>query len=136
MAEKSLDRYILSNMRGRWRKGVKHADGFTAGIADLSAWLDGIGNVWVEDKALDSWPKRETTPVKVGLDDLQKDFLWERHGWLMVRVKREYFLFDREGARHLELDTTTQATFRRWAVRHWTGAVNWNQFTEEIRGGC
>lgn len=129
MSERTLDDYTLAGMKPFWSKPVKHADGFTAGIADLSAWLMPAGNIWIECKALDKWPARSRTPVKFGLDDLQKDFLLERRGWLWCRVRREYLLFNHNSAFWL-IDTpdATQEVVRSWAHKIWNNSVNWKEF--------
>lgn len=130
MAERSLVDYVLNGMRGRWKKPVKHADAFTPGVADLSAWLDKKrGTVWIELKAIPKWPTRPLTSVTFGLDELQRDFLWERHGWLFVRVGREYLLFGCTAAKHLvDKPAATQATLQQMADGHWKNSVNWKEF--------
>jgi len=130
MSERSLVDYVLCGMRMRWDKPVKHADAFTAGVADLSGWIDGVGTVWVELKAIEGWPKRAGTPVKFGLDDLQRDFLVQRRGWLFVRVGREYLLFDRAAISKLvDRPQTTQQMLRTNACAIWRNKVNWEEFS-------
>ena len=131
MSEKSLVNYTLGGMRRRWRKPIKHADGFTAGIADLSAWIEPAGNIWIECKALKKWPRMG--PVKFGLDDLQKDFLLERRGWCFVRVGREYLLFNYRCAHDL-LDTpgADRVVLTMGCAGRWTGKVDWKEFAKLI----
>ena len=120
-------------MVGHWRKGVKHADAFTPGIADLSGYIPKKGTVWIELKSLDDWPKRPGTVVKFEFDDLQRDFLYERHGWLLCRVRREYLLFDYIDAYQI-VDTpyATQERLRA-AARIWRNAINWKEFTRCLK---
>lgn len=130
MVERSLVDYVLKGMRGRWKKPVKHADAFTPGIADLSAWLDKKrGTVWIELKAIPDWPVRLNTPVKFGLDELQRDFLWERHGWLFVRVRRGYMLFGCCTIKYM-IDTprATRNALVESTLGAWNNSVNWKEF--------
>jgi hypothetical protein len=130
MAEHSLICYVMDGMRPYWRGAVKHADGFTAGIADLSAWIAPAGNIWIELKATQAWPSRGTTPVKFGLDDLQKQFLWNRRGWVLARVRREYLLFTHALAQELDTPAATRGHLTYWATRIWDRSINWKEFSE------
>ena len=132
MAERTLDRYLREGMKSLWRGAVKHSDAFTGGIADVSAFLPGIGNVWVENKELDDWPKRAKTKVALGLRDDQKLFLLERHGFLLLRVSREYLLFGWEDAYWL-VEHSTQAEMRNFALATWKGKIEWEQFSRILR---
>jgi hypothetical protein len=134
MAEVSLKDYVLRGMVGHWDKGVKHADSFTAGIADLSGYIPVRGNVFVELKALDAWPAKASTRVVFELDDLQRDFLWKRRGWLLCRVGREYLLFDRYAI--------IDAVDRPWSTREllmnhvykvWRNSIDWKEFTKCLK---
>ena len=134
MAERSLVDYVLRGMKGRWAWPVKHADGFTEGVADVSGWIKPAGTVWIELKALDKWPVRATTPVRLALEELQKEFLWHRRGWLLARVKREYFLFDRFAVRNdVETEHCTQEAFRKAAKYSWRNSIDWQQFERAIK---
>lgn len=131
MAESSLKDYVLKGMRPYWRGGVKHADAFTAGIADVSGFIEPAGNVFIELKALDDWPKRPQTPVKFGLDDLQKQFLVDRRGWLLCRVKRQYLLFTHSMALLLvDRPEATRDTLYNQAGMIWNNAIDWKEFAE------
>lgn len=123
--------YTLRGMRRRWRKPVKHADAFTEGVADLSAFLPRVGTVWIEAKALRRWPARATTKVVLGMSEAQRDFLWQREGWLFARIGREYLLFRGVTAREfVDRPTSTQAELRRVAKKIWRNKVNWKEFEE------
>lgn len=137
MAERTLVDYVLGGMESRWQWPVKHADGFTAGIADLSAWLPGAGNIWIELKALDKWPHRATTPAEFGLEDLQRLFLKFRRGWLFVRVGREYLLFNTYHAVHnVDKPHSTQTVLLAKASQFWRNHVDWAEFTQCLRMGA
>lgn len=133
MSEESLKDYVLEGMKPYWRKGVKHADAFTPGVSDVSGYVHPIGTVWIELKALHDWPKRVNTVVTFGYDDLQKDFTWERRGWLFVRVKREYLLFNRVSAQHIDTPAATQQMVRDAATRTWKNSVDWKEFTRWLK---
>jgi hypothetical protein len=129
VGERTLVDYVLSGMSDTWNWPVKHADGYTAGIADLSAWVTGQGNVWIELKSLDAWPVRPATAVVFGLEDLQRLFLWHRRGWLLVRVKREYLLFKTNAIYdHIDRAHSTQALVRKKAFRIWRNSIDWGEF--------
>lgn len=134
VSEESLKDYVLEGMKPYWRKGVKHADAFTPGVSDVSGYIHPIGTVWIELKALHAWPKRPGTKVVFEYDDLQKDFTWERRGWLFVRVGREYLLFDRHNARdNIDHPHSTQDTVRECAVAIWKNSVDWKEFTRWLK---
>lgn len=129
--EITLVAYVMRGMRRHWRKAVKHADPFTSGIADISAWLPPAGNVWLELKAAQEWPKRAATPIKFELDDLQKAFLVARRGWLLCRVRNEYLLFDHATAnRVVDTPEATREFLRAAAHRVWFRSIVWKEFAK------
>lgn len=135
MSEETLKDYVLEGMKPYWRGGVKHADAFTPGISDVSGYIHPIGTVWIELKALSDWPKREKTAVRFGYDELQKAFTWERRGWLFVRVRREYLLFDRHNAQAIDEETVelNQAQVRSLATRCWKNSVDFKELTRWLK---
>jgi hypothetical protein len=129
MAERTLVDYVLRGMSERWRWPVKHADAFTAGIADLSAWIEPAGNIWLELKALRSWPKRAGTPVRLDLREDQKLFLLHRHGYCFARIGRDYLLWEADKAYFLlDNERSTQQVLRECALKAWVGKVDWEEF--------
>jgi hypothetical protein len=133
MAEHSLIGYVMKGMRPHWEKAVKHADGFTSGIADISAWIVPAGNIWLELKARASWPKGRGTVVWFDFDDLQKDFIRCRRGWVLCRVRREYFLFDHVQAQLLDTPHATMDGITNAAKARWINSINWQEFAECVR---
>lgn len=107
---------------------MKHADAFTEGVSDISAYVEGQGTIWIETKALDRWPKRVDTLVKLDYTDAQKDFTLYRKGWVLLRVAREYFLFDFLHTSMLDGPYSTQHRLRLAAYRTWKGFINWEEF--------
>lgn len=129
MPENSLVTYVMGGMKGIWKKPVKHADGYTAGISDISAWLSPIGNIWLELKDLREWPKRADTAAVFDYDDLQKEFTKARRGHVLCRVGREYLLFNHMVAYEiLETERATQGTLHAVATKVWFGSINWKEF--------
>jgi len=130
MAEVSLKDYVLRGMAGRWELPVKHADAFTAGIADLSAWIAPAGNIWIELKSRAIWPRKEDSIVKFELDALQKRFLVARRGWCLCRCAREYLLFTHAMATRLDTQEATRAALYTWALAVWKNRIDWKEFAE------
>lgn len=136
MAESTLIDYTKDGMKRHWRGGVKHADAFTPGIADLSGYILGCGTVWIECKSLDKWPSRSTTVVRLSrFTDEQRLFLWERHGFLFLRVAREYLLFGWLDA-YERCGRVLRTELQGRALKAWKGSVDWAEFTEVIRNAC
>jgi hypothetical protein len=134
VAERSLVDYVLRGMKRYWDWPVKHADGYTEGIADLSAWIRPAGNIFIELKALERWPARASSPVVLGLEELQRYFIVERRGWLFVRVGREYLLFDaNETFVWVDRAEATQAVLRQVATKVWKNSVNWKEFARWVK---
>jgi hypothetical protein len=134
MAEGTLVDYVLDGMKPIWRAPVKHADPYSPGVADLSAFLPGAGNIWIECKALDGWPKRAETAVKMKrYTDEQRLFLFMRRGFLLLRVAREYLLFDDMNAWQV-VGRVNQETLRLSAMRTWKGSIDWAEFATTIKG--
>lgn len=132
MSERTLVDYTLKGMRPFWRWPVKHADPYSPGVADLSGYVSGAGNVFIECKALDRWPARAETVVKLTkFTDLQKQFLMMRRGFLWLRVERDYLLFHGTDAIK-QAGTLPRAELCRQAVAMWTGSVDWHKFTSTI----
>lgn len=131
MSERTLVDYVLEGMRGRWELPVKHADGFTLGISDLSAWIAPAGNVFIELKDAPHWPARGTTPLDVDYTEEQHLFTRKRRGWVFLRVEREYFLFDHHHACVLTGDFT-ERDVRTGASAKWERSVEWENFARLI----
>jgi hypothetical protein len=120
-------------MKPFWEKAVKHADAYTPGIADVSAWIRGAGNIWVENKAIAHWPRYPDTPVTLGLEDLQRAFLIARRGFLFARVGRTYLLWDHLWLDRIDTHHATRRRVERVAVRIWNNKVIWKEFAECVR---
>lgn len=130
MGEISLYSYMKGGMVGRWDLPVKHADAFTEGIADVSAWIPPAGNVFIELKDIDRWPPRGGA-IKVDLTEEQALFLRKRRGWVFFRVAREYLLISHENLS--ALDGTHGKDIVVAAARIiWRRSVDWKRFTEIV----
>lgn len=132
MSERTLIDYMLREMGSRWRWPTKHVDPYTPGIADVSAFIVGAGNVFIEAKALEKWPTRDGTIVRLTrFTDEQKQFLIHRNGFLFLRAGRDYLLF--YGQRNiLAAGNVVRAELFDMALAWWKGKVDWDQFVKEI----
>ena len=63
--------------------------------------------------------------------DEQRLFLLHRHGFLFLRVGREYLLFGWKAA-YENCGKVTQFALRQIALKSWKGAVHWSEFLETI----
>jgi hypothetical protein len=133
MSERTLIDYMIGGMGTRWRWPVKHADPYTPGIADMSGFVVGVGNVFIEAKALDRWPARDGTIVKLTrYTDDQRYFLINRNGFLLLRVVRDYLLFYGAGAL-LKAGNVTKGELFDLALGFWKGSVDWNELVKMIK---
>ena len=133
MSERTLIDYVLRGMSGRWEWGCKHADPYTPGIADMSGFIPRAGNVWIECKALDRWPVRPGTAVKLSrFTPEQRAFLRARRGFLFLRVGRDYLLY--HGPVIENMDRMNRAEMVAGAECQWQGSVDWQEFCVVIRG--
>lgn len=66
MSERAFVRRIVRELRRRGWFVQRFEDAVSRGIPDIYAARDGR-SVWIEAKYLHSWPKRDTTPVRIGL---------------------------------------------------------------------
>lgn len=133
--EGSLHSYVrngLSLLRSKCHV-TKHND-LTPGIPDLSICTPNGHNTWMELKATKDWPARAET--KLWWDhytEHQALFLRQRHGWLFVRVARNYFLFDGERAWDLwTVGGYTRAEMFAHALKVWPASVDWEELVEII----
>lgn len=82
----------------------------------------------IELKHRDEWPKRVTTPVRFKhFTTVQRVFAFERYrkskdAWVLVRVKRSWFLFDGETAKQW-LGYITQGQMREFSVKWWPNGI-------------
>lgn len=100
MSEASFWDTLRKGMRDKWII-QRHEDAFSEGIPDLSYDIPGMkGSGWIELKYLKSFPKRESTVVKIPHYSIMQRNWIKQHGrinnrvYLFVQVNREYFLFN------------------------------------------
>lgn len=84
-------------MRTHWQR---LEDSISLGLPDVSAFAARRGDCWIEGKELDKLPKRNTTPVKVGLRLEQQLWLTEaqeagRRVIVAVRTPELWLFFNR-----------------------------------------
>jgi hypothetical protein len=136
MGERTLVDYVLQGMKPHWRCPVKHSDAYTAGIADLSAYMVGVGNIVLELKALERWPTRARTVVKFTCyTDEQKRFLWLRQGTLLLRCKRDYLLFAGREAIY-KAGSCGRGELETLATAKWRGRIDWEEFAGVLQQRC
>jgi hypothetical protein len=134
MAEVTAVDYVLKGLRKLGAHCVKHND-IAVGIADVSACLNGV-TAWIELKATERWPVRPET--RVWWDHYTEEqalFLRKRKGWLLVRVGREYFLFDAPEAWSIwESRGYTRAEMAECCWRSWAGSIRWLELRKALYG--
>ena len=72
-SEANLWKWLRDGMGSRWH-AQRHEDKYSSGIPDVSYAIDGADG-WLELKYLPAWPKRQETPVKIGLSEIQRHWL-------------------------------------------------------------
>lgn len=133
MAESSLVDYVK---RGLKRKAfvTKHCD-ISPGIPDLSIYFPKADVFrWVETKASAQWPVRAETRIWWDhYTEQQALWLYQRRGFLFVRVSKSYALFDGKTAWEMwEARGFTKRVFVDSARKVWFGNVSWLEFAEEL----
>ena len=138
MAESSLWKYLRKNMQG-YGHWIRVENAVELGTPDVNGCCQYQGksiDVWIELKAIDEWPKRATTRVKLKrFTDEQKQWLIDRRkaggkAFLFIRVGREYFLFKPGIAYHIE--NMTQAQWRKHAHFFAIGSIDWDSFRRSL----
>lgn len=97
----------------------------------MSGYIEPAGTVWIENKAVREWPKRLGTPLKLDYTELQRLFTRERKGWLLLRVARDYLLFDYIGAQGTVNATRSQLFLLAHSI--WKHSINWKEFATCVR---
>lgn len=99
MTEKRLRRKVCQMLSRVHRDPISVENSAYPGTPDVN-YADG----WIELKALEKWPARKSTPVRIGhFTQQQKVWLrrrWKisRNAWLLLVVGAEWLLFDGETA--------------------------------------
>lgn len=138
MSENALWNTVRNNMKKYWipQRIENLAE---AGIPDVyyTMKLDGSGG-WIELKHVPSWPKRETTALKI------KHFTKEQMAWIrkhgragarvfvLLQVERDYFLLKWDEALNIgkwkKSEYLKISKFRRWKNR-----IDYKEFRFIIR---
>lgn len=90
---------IMKFLESRQCHCQKHEDKFSSGIPDLSFASPATGREgWIEFKQLDKQPARNSTKIKLGLTNHQKNWIAQRgritnRVWVIVQIADAYFLF-------------------------------------------
>lgn len=115
----------------------KHRD-VAEGVPDLSIHVKESGvNTWIELKAVADFPKRPTSRLKVDhYTESQALFLRQRKGWLFIRVRKIYYLFNGEQAWDFwKRGGFTKEEMGGNATAVWYSSVNFKELVEIIEGG-
>ena len=134
MAEVTAVDYVLDGLRRLGAHCVKHND-INVGIADISACLEG-DTQWIEMKATERWPARPHTRIWWDhYTEQQALFLRKREGWLMVRVGRDYMLYEgREAWAIWEARGYTASMMKSRSVAFWPGKIPWIALRRAVYG--
>jgi hypothetical protein len=114
----TVKRHVVEEMvNAHWQR---LEDGSSLGIPDINFCWQGV-ECWIEAKQMDleKLPKREATPVRIGLRPEQSLWLEERkraggHAYVLAKIGQEWLLWD-DGFRELR-DGMTIAELRFRAV--------------------
>lgn len=145
MSERSLWIYVRRGMAGKW-DATRHEDRINLGIPDVSYGItepsllleSNSVNGWIELKKVRAWSKGIKRPFirlpKFTIE--QRDWLIQRglHGgrcWLLLQVRREYFLFSwkNDFVRLFDLiNVYSRDYLKRNACGYWEKSINWEDF--------
>lgn len=138
MAEKSLWSTLRKNMRG-YGHWIRIENTVGKGTPDVNGCFKHNGmevDAWIELKALEDWPVRATTPVRLPhFTSEQKQWLLDRalaggRAFLFVRVSREYFLFT--AARAQTVEQLTREQWMTTAHAYYKNRVQWEHFRSKL----
>ena len=138
MSESNFWRYIHKKMAGHWTADrIENMVG--AGIPDVTYCCKGTDG-WLELKYMKNWPKRESTLIKVGLEDSQ--YAWMRRRlrnrskniFVFVQVGKEYTLIPIIDIKTLELIYRgfTEDQWEDIKYYWWNNSLNIKEFMEAI----
>jgi hypothetical protein len=126
-------KHLSGVMRGRW-DARRHEDALGAGVPDVSYGCGGADG-WIELKALDRWPARPDTLVR--LDNLTPEQLrfLENRGragggrcFVLLAVGGQYLLFRWDQARRLR-EGATRAELEVLSAGAWAGGIDAGELT-------
>ncbi len=108
----------------------------TPGIPDINMCYKGV-EAWIEAKEVDSWPKRSSTIVNIGLRPEQRIWLEERaeaggRCFVLAKIGNEWFLWNGWFGRIFH--GLRQDELRNLACWHCGGALDVESFIECVFG--
>lgn len=132
--EKRLWIYLRDNLQKRPNWDVsRHEDSIGVGVPDVSYGANGVQG-WIELKAIDRWPKRSSTIVRVGLTAIQRRWLVARGScgercWVLLYVvdPRAFLLFPWNKLGNLE-DGADRRRVKKDALVVWYDRIDWDEF--------
>jgi len=131
MSEQTMRQNVVHGLRSLDAVSVETK--IEDGIPDINF----IGG-WIECKWLRSWPKRETTPVRLDHDLMphQRAWLrrrWRRGGnaWVLLQVGREWMLYDVPTAVEI-IGKATRKEMVDKARSYWQNGLNYQELKHEL----
>lgn len=132
--EKHMSRIIQTALKDGGLDPVRVENRLGKGTPDVNF----VGG-WIENKAIDGWPKREGTIVKLP-HYTQEQRLWQRRRvlaggavWVMLKVgQREWLLFRAEDAIEV-LGLTNRQRLIDCCTKHWPNGLHQEELCELLR---
>lgn len=132
---------LESRMRGELVKALcpMHAIAVENGKAHPGTPDINYADGWIECKALRQWPKRESTIVRLDhpITKEQVIFIRDRaqvsvNVWVMLRCRREWFLFNGPDA-FSSIGSSTRLELIRYAWHYWHDGLKNDELIEILR---
>lgn len=137
--EKKFWQYIRGGMTGRWH-AVRIENLLSEGVPDFTyAFRGSKVTGWIELKVEDKWPVRPGTPLRLKrFTPAQNLFLRSfgasgSHCWVLLRVEKDFLLFDYSVIHRLGKADKTELYQIAW--RTWTKRIDWDEFTSLLKIG-
>lgn len=132
-SESSLWNTVRKNMKGRW-EAERVENPASPGTLDVYYTMNSGIMGWVELKHVHTWPKRDSTIIRVKhFSPQQKSFL-RRHGRVggnvkvLIQIEKDYFLFPWKSA--LRIGEMVKEEFFENCQAHWKNRIDYNQLEE------
>lgn len=130
---------LRKKCKGRWLATRIETGDVAVGVADVAYCIyQTRTRGWIELKYLKSYPKRESTAIRIPhYTSEQKLFLWkegEAAGfvWLFVKIKNDYYLFDHKQAQ--KVGGLNKKEMAAHCTNYWIGHLYVADFIELISG--
>lgn len=141
MATKEAGLWKRLKQNLKWKAATRHEDKLSSGVADVSFATISGAHGWMELKKIDSWPRRDTTLVRIAhFTEDQRHWLDEKgkaggNTWILVQVDDYLLLYSWRHA--FDLGNWTREEMFSHAV--WSGVgrkIDWSQLDFVLDVGC